>query len=182
MQHRMAVASDNDVRPAFKAVANAGSIKFDPCHAEITTQSLLYSFGNLFVEASLGRPPTMGVKKPIDQPSRRCSKWDPISLPTEMLTRYATNLIPPYGAGLAGQNDAHRKGITVINVARSVQPAPSIASSSSIMPASISRPFFQNSGFDASRPNGASSSEWCFEPPAISIAKYFCTKPGCASR
>ena len=57
----------------------------------------------------------------------------------------------------------------------------SIASSSSIMPSITPSPFCQNSRLEASRPKGASSSEWCLEPPASSMAKYFATKPGCAS-
>ena len=48
-------------------------------------------------------------------------------------------------------------------------------------PRSRFSPFCQNSGLEASRPKGASSSEWCLEPPAFSISKYFATNPGCAS-
>ena len=57
----------------------------------------------------------------------------------------------------------------------------SIASSSSIMPSMTPRPFCQNSRLEASRPKGASSSEWCLEPPASSIGSISSTKPGCAS-
>jgi Domain of unknown function (DUF4389) len=50
---------------------------------------------------------------------------------------------------------------------------PSIASSSSMKPAIIDRPLSQNFGSLASRPKGASSSLWCIDPPAFSMAKYF---------
>lgn len=54
---------------------------------------------------------------------------------------------------------------------------PSRASSSSIIPEIIDRPLSQNFGSLASRPNGASSSLWCLEPPARSISKYFSSNP-----
>src|ERR1700674_3198254 len=41
------------------------------------------------------------------------------------------------------------------------QAAASARSSSSIMPSMTLSPFCQNSGCEASRPNGAKSSEWC---------------------
>jgi hypothetical protein len=53
----------------------------------------------------------------------------------------------------------------------------SIASSSEMKPSSTERPFCQKDGSVASRPNGASSSEWCLVPPAFSSAKYFSWKP-----
>ena len=48
---------------------------------------------------------------------------------------------------------------------------PSIASSSSIIAAMSPSPLSQNFGSAASSPNGASSSRWCFDPPASSISK-----------
>ena len=59
---------------------------------------------------------------------------------------------------------------------------PSIASSSPMKPSSTESPFCQNCGSVASRPKGASSSEWCLVPPAFSRAKYFSWKPLSASR
>lgn len=55
---------------------------------------------------------------------------------------------------------------------------PSIASSSSIIPAIMLSPLSQNFGSPASSPKGARSSLWCFDPPALSISKYFSSKPG----
>lgn len=52
-----------------------------------------------------------------------------------------------------------------------------MVSSSSIMPEMIDKPFCQNAGSVASRPKGLSNSEWCFVPPAFSMAKYFSWKP-----
>ena len=54
-------------------------------------------------------------------------------------------------------------------------------SSSSMKPAMTDRPLRQKAGSVASRPNGASSSEWCLVPPADSMAKYFSWKPASAS-
>lgn len=53
-----------------------------------------------------------------------------------------------------------------------IGPHPSIASNSSIIPEIILSPLSQNLGSDASSPNGASSSLWCFDPPAFNISKY----------
>ena len=58
---------------------------------------------------------------------------------------------------------------------------PSIASSSSIIEAMRERPLSQNFGSLASRPKGARSALWCFEPPASSRAKYFSWKAGSPS-
>jgi len=64
----------------------------------------------------------------------------------------------------------------------SVAPSPySMASSSSIMPEMIERPFCQKAGSEASRPNGLSSSLWCLVPPALSIAKYLSWNPAALS-
>ena len=49
----------------------------------------------------------------------------------------------------------------------------SSASSSSIRPLITPRPICQKAGSEASRPKGASSSEWCLVPPAFSMSKYF---------
>ena len=57
----------------------------------------------------------------------------------------------------------------------------SIASSSSMMRSITDRPFFQKPGSPASRPKGASNSEWCLVPPAFSRSKYFCWNPASAS-
>jgi hypothetical protein len=54
----------------------------------------------------------------------------------------------------------------------------SIASSSSIIETMSPSPLPQNFGSVASSPKGASSSLWCFDPPASSISKYFSWKPG----
>ena len=57
----------------------------------------------------------------------------------------------------------------------------SIASSSSMKPAIMSSPLFQKAGSLASRPKGASSALWCFDPPASSISKYLVSNPSGAS-
>ena len=49
----------------------------------------------------------------------------------------------------------------------------SSASNSSIKPEMTESPLPQKAGSEASRPKGASSSEWCFVPPARSMSKYF---------
>ena len=51
--------------------------------------------------------------------------------------------------------------------------AHSIASNSSMNPAIMPSPLSQKPGSLASKPNGASRSLWCLEPPAFSISKYF---------
>src|SRR5579859_4770169 len=51
-------------------------------------------------------------------------------------------------------------------------------SSSSIMLDTTSRPLVQKAGSEASRPNGASSSLCRSVPPALSMSRYFCSKPG----
>ena len=58
---------------------------------------------------------------------------------------------------------------------------PSIASNSSIKPEIIDKPLSQNAGSLASNPKGASSSLWCFEPPAFSMSKYLVWKSGSPS-
>ena len=52
----------------------------------------------------------------------------------------------------------------------------SMASSWSMKPSIIDRPLSQKAGSEASSPKGASNSLWCFEPPALSISKYFSWK------
>ncbi len=57
----------------------------------------------------------------------------------------------------------------------------SMASRSSIIPAIMPSPLSQKHGSEASSPKGASSSLWCFEPPAFSMSKYLSWKPGAPS-
>ena len=62
-----------------------------------------------------------------------------------------------------------------------VMPSPSAtrrSSNSSMKPAMMPRPRFQNDGSEASRPNGASRSRCTCVPPARSMALYFAWKSG----